>query len=340
LIHCRQYVELETTDHRLAGLFLAASRFIEGKKNSFQGSKTMSKTAESDEMFIDVEQIKSIDLDSPSTPSIVYQLLAECIGTMFIVIIGVNAVHAAVLANGAAGNFQVGIMFALGIMWGIYTAGPISGGHLNPAITAAIALLRPGSFAFWKVPCYWAAQSLGAFIGGGVNHLMWRTVILNFENSKSIVRGSPASDITASLGFGVFPFPAAAQSNGWNSSLVSPGQALLIEAFGASVLCFIVFMILDARNTTLKSKDGAPLIIGLSIGAMITILSPLTTGCFNPARDFGPRLLGAMTGYGRRAFPGNQNGFWVYLLGPLIGAPIGGAIYDFGLSRAYSGKLF
>jgi glycerol uptake facilitator protein len=300
----------------------------------------MSKAVDIDDLFLDVEQIKSTDLDGSYAPSIFYQLVAECIGTMFIVIIGVNAVHAAVLANGAAGNFQVGIMFALGIMWGVYTAGPISGGHLNPAITGAIALLRPGSFSAWKVPCYWAAQGLGGFLGGGVNHILWRSVIRNFEKTRNIVRGSPASDITASLGFGVFPFPVAAQGNSWNASLVSPGQAFFIEAFGASVLCFIVFMILDSRNTTLKNKDGAPLIIGLSIGAMITILSPLTTGCFNPARDFGPRVLGSMIGFGRRAFPGNQNGFWVYLLGPLIGAPVGGAIYDFGLARAYSGKMF
>ena len=59
-------------------------------------------------------------------PSIFYQCLAEAFGTCLIVIIGVNAVHGAVLAGGAAGNFQVGMMFALGIMWGVYTAGSVS----------------------------------------------------------------------------------------------------------------------------------------------------------------------------------------------------------------------
>ncbi len=61
-----------------------------------------------------------------SSPSIFYQCLAELFGTCFIVIVGVNAVHGAVLAGGAAGNFQVGMMFALGIMWGVYTAGSVS----------------------------------------------------------------------------------------------------------------------------------------------------------------------------------------------------------------------
>ena len=60
-------------------------------------------------------------------PSIFYQCLAEAFGTCFIVVIGVNAVHQAVLVKGGvAGNFQVGMMFALGIMWGVYTAGSVS----------------------------------------------------------------------------------------------------------------------------------------------------------------------------------------------------------------------
>lgn len=69
--------------------------------------------------------------------SLFYQVMAEAIGVLFIVIVGVNAVHGAILAQGAAGNFQVGMMFALGIMWGIYTTGSVSSGHINPAITVS-----------------------------------------------------------------------------------------------------------------------------------------------------------------------------------------------------------
>ena len=136
----------------------------------------------------------------------------------------------------------------------------------------------------------------------------------------------------------MFPFPAAQEGNEWPSNVINPGQAMFIEAFGAGLLCFIVFMILDARNTTLKDKGIAPIIIGLSIGAMISIMSPMTTGCFNPARDFGPRLFRVIAGWGRRAFPEKDNGFWVYLVGPPLGALAAGAIYDFWYSRAYSGK--
>lgn len=175
-------------------------------------------------------------------------------------------------------------------------------------------------------------------LGGALNYGLWRPIIANFEKANNITRGSPTSDITASLGFGVFPFPAAQRDNEWPADIINPGQAMFIEAFGAGLLCFVVFMILDERNTTLKNKGIAPIIIGLSIGAMISIISPLTTGCFNPARDFGPRLIGAMAGWGRRAFPGKDSGFWVYLVGPPLGALAGGAVYDFWYSRAYSGK--
>lgn len=74
----------------------------------------------------------STDDTKAAAPSLYYQCLAEAFGTCFIVIVGVNAVHGAVLAGGAAGNFQVGMMFALGIMWGIYTAGSVSLIYFNP----------------------------------------------------------------------------------------------------------------------------------------------------------------------------------------------------------------
>ena len=209
---------------------------------------------------------------------------------------------------------------------------------MNPAITVAFAAVRPSQFPFWKAPLYILSQILGGFLGGALNYGLWEPAIKNYEAVNDIVRGSPSSDVTASLAFGVFPFPAAQTSNNWPANLINPGQAMFIEAFGAGLLCFIVFMILDERNTTLKEKGIAPIIIGLSIGAMISILSPLTTGCFNPARDFGPRLIGVIAGWGRRAIPGKDGGFWVYLIGPPLGSIVGGAVYEFWYSRAYTGK--
>lgn len=284
---------------------------------------------------------KPVELDlEPKPASITYQMFAEAIGSMFICICGLNAVNAAVIAGGASGgNWQVGVMFGLGIIWGIYTAGPISGGHLNPAITAAIGLLRPSTFPAWKVPCYWFAQYFGAWVGALLIYAIWSPSIAAFEAAKNITRGEPESDLTIAMYCGVAPFPAAAAATPWLKE-VTPALALFIEAFGAGVLCWVVFTTLDTRNTTLKGKDFAPVLIGLSIAAMIAAMSPLTTGSFNPARDGGPRVMAAMFGWGRRAFPGFRNEFWLYFFGPMFGAITAGAIYDFGLSRAYKGKLF
>lgn len=185
---------------------------------------------------------------------------------------------------------------------------------------------------------YILSQTFGGFVGGALNYGIWHNIIKNYEAANNIVRGEPSSDVTASCSFGVFPFPLAAKNNDWPLDIINPGQALFVEAFGAGLLCFIVFVMLDARNITIQSKDSAPLIIGLSIGSMIGTISPITTGCFNPARDFGPRIFGLMAGWGSRAIPGKDNGFWVYLLGPVLGAICGGGIYELCFYRAYAGK--
>lgn len=273
-------------------------------------------------------------------PSITYQMLAETLGTMIIILVGLSSVNAAIIAQGASGNWQVGIMFALSIAWGIYSAGPISGGHINPAITAAIAILRPSSFPLWKLPCYWFAQFLGGFLGAALNYSLYFPAIIHFEKENGIVRGTPESDLTFAMFGGVFPFTSAAKLNNWPLDLVKPSQAFFLEAFGAAVICFLVFMLLDERNTLLRKKDMAPVLIALSGAALITSFGPLTGGSYNPARDGGPRLFAALAGWGSRAYPGHQNGFWVYFVGPIVGALVGGGLYDFVLTRAYTGKAF
>lgn len=290
----------------------------------------------------DVEDLSNFrtasEKSKPPAPSLIYQLVAEAVGTLLIIVIGLSSVNSAILTGSASGSLQVGIMFALGIMLGIYTAGPISGGHLNPAITLAIAVLRRRSFQLWKVPMYWAAQYIGGFIGAAINYVLFYPALRHFERIKGIVRGKPESDLTFALFGAVFPFPTAAENNGWEKDLVKPGQALLVEAVGSGIIVFLVFALLDERNMQLRNKNFAPVLIGLSAGALNTNLGVLTGGSFNPARDGGPRLFGAVTGWGRRAYPGNQDGFWVYLVGPCLGGLVAGAIYDFVLSRAYLGN--
>jgi glycerol uptake facilitator protein len=61
------------------------------------------------------------------------------------------------------------------------------------------------------------------------------------------------------------------------------------------------------------------------------VFAPITQAGWNPARDFGPRLVALLAGYGEIAIPGPQSGFWIYIVGPLIGGPIGGLLYERGL---------
>ena len=77
----------------------------------------------------------------------------------------------------------------------------------------------------------------------------------------------------------------------------------------------------------------APFFIGFTVAVLISLYAPLNQAGFNPARDFGPRLASVVLGWGTVAIPGPRYGFWTYILGPMFGAPIGGAVHDFLLMR-------
>ena len=78
-----------------------------------------------------------------------------------------------------------------------------------------------------------------------------------------------------------------------------------------------------------------PYWIGLTVAAIIAILAPLTQAGINPARDFGPRLVALIFGWGSIAIPGPRSGFWIYIVGPPIGTCTAGLLYSFALGRHY-----
>ncbi len=85
-----------------------------------------------------------------------------------------------------------------------------------------------------------------------------------------------------------------------------------------------------------------PVFIGLTVGVLISVIAPLTQACFNPARDFGPRLFAYFAGWGEIAIPGpNGRGFWtVYIVAPVFGAVVGGTLYDMLLRPLPSRQAF
>jgi glycerol uptake facilitator protein len=81
----------------------------------------------------------------------------------------------------------------------------------------------------------------------------------------------------------------------------------------------------------------APIFIGLTVSVLISVIAPLTQACFNPARDFGPRLFASLAGWGAIAWPGLSDLGWlnVYIIAPTLGAVLGGSLYDFCIRPAF-----
>lgn len=265
--------------------------------------------------------------------------LAEAVGTASIAVFTTGAVvNATATAAGTSSLAEINLLSGLGLVVGILLAGPRSGAHLNPAISLAVAINRPSSLPLFKLPIYWAAQLVGAFIGGGLVYGAWQVPIRTFERVNGIVRGTDASAITAGSFACYFPAPGAISPNAnqWENATVSHVTAFFCEAVGTAILACVIAGVLDGRAAPRIGRAGSALVIGLTLFLVETLLGPLTTGCFNPARDFGPRLVTLAAGWGRVAIPGPRVGFWIYLAAPLVGGPIGMAFYDHILSHKVS----
>lgn len=270
----------------------------------------------------------STETRQPGRPSLIHECIGEAVGTLILVFFGVGAVHAAVLTGAQAGIWQVGIVWGVAISLAIYATSALSGTHINPAITVALACFR--RFPLRKAPAYILAQLLGAFLAAACLYGLFGNILQHFESQAGIVRGRPGSELSAMVYGEYFPNPAIAQALNWPTTAVSLGQAMLGEGLGTAFLAFFVFALTDARNQNGPGKTLLPLFIGLSVAIIISVVAPLTQAGLNPARDFGPRLFAWLAGWGSVAIPGPRGGFFtVYILAPVIGAVAGSALYQF-----------
>jgi glycerol uptake facilitator protein len=114
--------------------------------------------------------------------------------------------------------------------------------------------------------------------------------------------------------------------------------AFFAEALGTMLLAMVVFAVTDSRNRSAPSSQLAPVFIGLTVACLISVIAPLTQACFNPARDFGPRLFASLAGWGSIALPGPDGWSWltVYILAPIAGAVLGGALHELLISQLYT----
>lgn len=239
-------------------------------------------------------------------PSLPMKLVAEFAATFLLVQLGCGVVCSAIYVNPATEMLPAIWGFIVAIC--IYATRDISGAHFNPAITLSLAINKDFPKRF-IIP-YILAQTLGAFLAGVINYIIWNPSIAAFEAAKGIVRGTAASTASFHGAFGLVP------------QAISAMAGFGAEVWMTAVLAWCVFALTDPNNSV--PNDLAPLMIGALVTTIITVFSPFTGCGMNPARDIGPRLVTMMTGWGSAA----ASSWWVFTLGPIIGAILGGAAYQ------------
>ena len=253
---------------------------------------------------------------------------AELVGTFLLVLFGTGAVAAAVVTGAQVGLWQVAVVWGFGVTLAIYATAAISGAHLNPAVSLAMAVFRPQEFPRRRLLPYWAAQLVGAILAGLVVLAVFGSFIDRFEADQGLVRGEAGSQASAMVFGEYFPNPAVFGTDDAAFELVSPLAATGVEALGTGILVFLIFALVDRRNAARPGASLAPFFIGFTVAVLISLFAPVTQGAWNPARDFGPRLVAFVAGWDAIAIPGPRNGFWVYIIGPLTGGLVGAAIYE------------
>ena len=291
-------------------------------------------------------------------------LVAEAVGTCLLTFFGLGAIHTATLSGQPTGGLAVAVVWGGALALAVYYALPRSGAHLNPAITLAMVVWR--GFETRRVLPYVGAQLVGALMAAALLFLLFSPKLVAIENLHGIVRGEPGSELTAACYAGFYPNPtmlvAASTASPSETSLgnftreqyvarkqaMPHGLAFIVEALGTAVLTILVFALHDSSimdeasdrherrrgNTALSVRSIFH--VGLGMSLLYVVLSPLTQACLNPARDFAPRVFAAVAGWGTTVIPLGGDWSWltVYLVGPLLGAFIGGGLYSHFTARA------
>ncbi|MFF7604748.1 MIP family channel protein [Streptomyces parvulus] len=251
------------------------------------------------------------------------EVSAEFAGTMILILFGCGVV-AQVAAGGAltdpAGGLgdhdSIAWAWGFGVTLGVYVAARLSGAHLNPAVTLALATFK--GFPWRKVLPYALAQTAGAFVAA---------LIVRWNYSEALAKADPGHTIKTQTVFSTLP------ANGNPALPVHEWGAFRDQVIGTAILLLLILAVTDMLNTPPGANLGA-FIIGLIVVAIGMAWGTNAGYAINPARDFGPRLASFLTGYGGawRDQYGNLY-FWVPILGPLIGAVLGAGLYKVFVGR-------
>ncbi|KAF3004525.1 hypothetical protein E8E15_001154 [Penicillium rubens] len=238
--------------------------------------------------------------------------LAEWLGTTMAMTIGLCATLSNFISSGKAGSYPAqSAAWGFGFMTAIYTTGGMSGGHLNPAITISLSVFR--GFPARRCVIYIAAQLLGAITAGGISYAIYHDAIVEVANLAQL----PQNASVAAQALLTLP-----------KSFVRPATAFFTESVGSAILVGSILALGDDTN----APPGAGMqafIIGIIVTILILAFGYNSAGCFNCVRDFGPRLVVLMAGWGGNVFK-EYRAWWIW--GPWVaditGALFGAMIYD------------
>jgi glycerol uptake facilitator protein len=235
-----------------------------------------------------------------SSPTLSQKLTAEVIGTAILVFIGAGSVPLTVLLTGnqpfgSAQLSTISFCFAFAIFAAVYSVGHISGCHINPAVTIALAATKKVDWS--TAAAYIGAQLVGAILGAVLTLLV-------------LLGNNPAT-----LGLG---------SVSYNPATSGMLVAIVAEAIGTAILVFTVFgSAVDGR----APAGFAGIIIGFIVYGIIILVGPITGAALNPARQVGPLVVEGIIGYAK--FAEHLGQIVVYLVGPVIGGLAGAFLYEY-----------
>ena len=223
--------------------------------------------------------------------------LGELIGTGLLMLFG-TGVNANVSLKRTYGHdsgwLTITFGWGLAVFVGVFVAGPVSGAHINPAVTIGFA--AAGKTPWQDVPVYLLAQLIGAFIGSGIAYFLYRD---HFRQTEE-----------AAVKLGVFSTGPA---------IPHTFQNFMSELIGTFALMFPIFFLVEGDN--LGSISAFP--VGFLVFAIGMSLGGTTGYAINPARDLSPRLLHQLVLGG----DSNWKYAWIPVLGPLAGAACAAGLY-------------
>lgn len=239
------------------------------------------------------------------------EFIAEIIGTMLLILLG-NGVVANVVLKNTKGNNGGWIVITMGwglaVMTGVIVAGPVSGAHLNPAVTVGLAVA--GLFPWSSVGLYIAGEMIGAALGA---FLVWAAYHDHYQKTDD-----------KGLILATFSTGPAERNYGKN---------FITELIGTFVLIFVIFYIAGPKLTAAELSDVN---VGLgSIGALpvsfLVVAIGLSLGgptgyAINPARDLGPRIMHAILPI-RHKGGSDWSYSWIPIVAPLAGATIAALLF-------------